>query len=143
MPHDEATVGRCDKKPIIDIRTLTRNCLGKHDTDDKAKTLGLDVSKDGKTVIVTSQGHTSNGRTMGGMAVNIYQVEYAEPEPLIVEKETSDSIATTPQGGNAAQDQESTTSWMGTTKGKVTTFAIAAVLIAAVSIVIKKISRKK
>lgn len=38
--------------------------------------VGLDVSDDGQYVIVTSQGR-SNG---GGNAVNVYRVEYAEPE---------------------------------------------------------------
>lgn len=37
--------------------------------------VGLDVSKDGKYVIVTSQGK-ENG---GGNAVNIYKVEYGNP----------------------------------------------------------------
>jgi DNA-binding beta-propeller fold protein YncE len=38
--------------------------------------VGLDVSEDGKYVIVTSQGR----RDRGGNAVNIYRVDYAEPE---------------------------------------------------------------
>lgn len=40
--------------------------------------VGLDLSRDGKYVIVTSQGK----RGGGGNAVNIYSVEYAEPEPV-------------------------------------------------------------
>lgn len=39
--------------------------------------VGLDISRDGQWVIVTSQGR-KNG---GGNAVNIYKVEYATPEP--------------------------------------------------------------
>ena len=38
--------------------------------------VGLDISEDGKYVIVTSQGR----RDRGGNAVNIYRVDYAEPE---------------------------------------------------------------
>ena len=37
MPHDETTVGRRDEKPIVDIRTLTCYCFGKHNTHNKAK----------------------------------------------------------------------------------------------------------
>ena len=39
--------------------------------------VGLDISQDGAYVIVTSQGHSAAG---GGNAVNIFSVEYAEPE---------------------------------------------------------------
>ena len=39
--------------------------------------VGLDISNDGRFVIVTSQGRGHEG----GNAVNIYEVEYAEPEP--------------------------------------------------------------
>ena len=38
--------------------------------------VGLDISKDGRYVFVTSQGRVDRG----GNAVNIYEVEYAEPE---------------------------------------------------------------
>ena len=40
--------------------------------------VGLDVSEDGRYVIVTSQGRKGNG----GNAVNIYEVEYSTPEPV-------------------------------------------------------------
>ena len=41
--------------------------------------VGLDVSSDGKCLILTSQGR----RNMGGNAVNLVKVDYAEPEPVI------------------------------------------------------------
>ena len=41
--------------------------------------VGLDISNDGRYVIVTSQGRGNQG----GNAVNIYEVEYAEPEPVL------------------------------------------------------------
>ena len=41
--------------------------------------VGLDISNDGRFIIVTSQGRGKQG----GNAVNIYQVEYAEPEPIL------------------------------------------------------------
>lgn len=40
--------------------------------------VGLDISKDGSIVIITSQGRKGAG---GGNAVNIFSVQYAEPEP--------------------------------------------------------------
>ena len=41
--------------------------------------MGLDISNDGKYVIVTSQGRSGGG----GNAVNIYEVNYDEPEPVL------------------------------------------------------------
>jgi len=41
--------------------------------------VGLDISNDGRYIIVTSQGRGNQG----GNAVNIYEVEYAEPEPVL------------------------------------------------------------
>ena len=41
--------------------------------------VGLDISNDGRFVIVTSQGRGNQG----GNAVNIYEVKYAEPEPVL------------------------------------------------------------
>lgn len=43
--------------------------------------VGLDISRDGSVVIVTSQGRSATG---GGNAVNIYAVEYAEPETVVL-----------------------------------------------------------
>ncbi len=55
--------------------------------------VGLALSLDGKTVIVTSQGRKGGG----GNAVNIYRVDYAQPEPVIAPppspKEATDSLA--------------------------------------------------
>lgn len=106
--------------------------------------VGLDVSKDGKTVIVTSQGHTQGGKTFGGLAVNIYNVEYPEPEPVI--KPTtmpvdSDSIAAAQQGGG--NGTQPIMKWLSTTTGKVTAGAIAAVLLAAVAVPVSMKRRKK
>ena len=51
--------------------------------------VGLDISRDGSIVIVTSQGRKDAG---GGNAVNIFSIQYAEPEPApepIVEADDS------------------------------------------------------
>lgn len=64
---------------VVDTRTMTK--IAEIPVDSYP--VGLDISEDGQYVIVTSQGR-SNG---GGNAVNIYRVEYAEPEkPLAGEK---------------------------------------------------------
>ncbi|MBR5117611.1 MAG: beta-propeller fold lactonase family protein [Muribaculaceae bacterium] len=107
--------------------------------------VGLDVSKDGKTVIVTSQGHTKNGKTFGGLAVNIYSVEYAEPEPVITPTmpADSDSIAAAKDGKTGTGSSNTLINWFGTTTGKVTSAALAALLIAAIAVPISKKSKKK
>lgn len=58
---------------IVDTRTM--KMIGAADVDSYP--VGLDISDDGSTIIVTSQGR-SNG---GGNAVNIFHADYAEPEP--------------------------------------------------------------
>ena len=115
---------------VVDTRTMTKVL----EIPCDSYPVGLDVSKDGKTVIVTSQGHSNNGRTMGGMAVNIYQVEYADPEPVIIEPASTDSssVATPQQGGNALQSP--LMKWLGSTTGKVTARALTAVFLAAIAI---------
>lgn len=57
---------------IVDTRTM--KMVGAADVDSYP--VGLDISEDGSTIIVTSQGR-SNG---GGNAVNIFHADYAEPE---------------------------------------------------------------
>jgi hypothetical protein len=44
--------------------------------------VGLDISRDGKTIIVTSQGR---GENKGGNAVNIFHIDYRNPEPAPAE----------------------------------------------------------
>ncbi len=57
---------------IVDTRTM--KMVGAADVDSYP--VGLDISKDGSTIIVTSQGRTNGG----GNAVNIFHADYAEPE---------------------------------------------------------------
>lgn len=57
---------------VVDTRTMKE--IVRIDVDSYP--VGLDISEDGKYVIVTSQGR----RDCGGNAVNIYRVDYAEPE---------------------------------------------------------------
>lgn len=60
---------------VVDTRTM--KTVANIDVDSYP--VGLDISNDGRFVIVTSQGRENKG----GNAVNIYEVEYAEPEPVI------------------------------------------------------------
>ena len=69
--------------------------------------VGLDISRDGQWVIVTSQGR-KNG---GGNAVNIYKVEYETPEPNMndsikaaVQPDALDSL-TVDENATAAADK--------------------------------------
>lgn len=134
-----AACNNASKLCVVDTRTMTM--IAEIAVDSYP--VGLDVSKDGKTVIVTSQGHTQGGKTLGGLAVNIYSVEYAEPEPVIkpTQPAENDSIAAAKKGnGNSSQES---TSWLGTTTGKVTVGALAALLIAAIAVPVSKKRRKK
>lgn len=59
---------------VVDTRSMTM--IAQIDVDSYP--VGLALSDDGRTVIVTSQGRKGNG----GNAVNIYSVDYREPEPV-------------------------------------------------------------
>ena len=62
---------------VVDTRTMKK--VASIDVDSYP--VGLDISNDGRFVIVTSQGRGNSGTS--GNAVNIYEVEYAEPEPVL------------------------------------------------------------
>lgn len=64
---------------VIDVKTMTKIA----DVPADSYPVGLDVSNDGKTVIITCQEHTTAGHDYGGQVVDIFNVEYAEPEPVI------------------------------------------------------------
>ena len=65
--------------------------------------VGLDISRDGSKVIVTSQGRQG----CGGNAVNIVEVTYATPEPDITEKPAAEGDAeTVVQEGDEAKTAE-------------------------------------
>ena len=104
--------------------------------------VGLDISNDGQYVLVTSQGRKGGG----GNAVNIYKVDYPEPEPVIKEPQPEEPDSTK---AAAAQEKGSTNStnqimnWLGTTTGKVTAGALAAVLIAAIAVPVSMKRKKK
>ncbi len=85
-----AACNLASKLYVVDTRTMKVACS----IDVDSYPVGLDISNDGHYVIVTSQGR-SNG---GGNAVNIYEVEYDEPEPVL---KNTDGAAVLNQGGES------------------------------------------
>lgn len=83
-----AACNLASKLYVMDTRTMKVVCS----IDVDSYPVGLDISNDGHYVIVTSQGR-SNG---GGNAVNIYEVNYDEPEPVL---KNTDGAAVLNQGG--------------------------------------------
>ena len=70
-----AACNLASKLYVVDTRTM--KVVTNIDVDSYP--VGLDISNDGRFVIVTSQGRGNSG----GNAVNIYEVEYTEPEPVM------------------------------------------------------------
>lgn len=126
---------------VIDTRTMQKIA----DVPADSYPVGLDVSNDGKTVIITSQEHTTNGHDYGGQAVDIFHIDYAEPEPVIAppkaEEQADSTAAASLQGGGS--QQSALTQWLSTTTGKVTAGAIAGVLIAVIAVLVSMRRKKK
>jgi DNA-binding beta-propeller fold protein YncE len=70
-----AACNLASKLYVVDTRTMKTVC----DIGVDSYPVGLDISNDGKYVIVTSQGRSGGG----GNAVNIDEVNYDEPEPVL------------------------------------------------------------
>ena len=70
-----AACNLASKLYVVDTRTM--KVVTNIDVDSYP--VGLDISNDGRFVIVTSQGRGNSG----GNAVNIYEVDYTEPEPVL------------------------------------------------------------
>ena len=83
-----AACNLASKLYVMDTRSMKVVCS----IDVDSYPVGLDISNDGRYVIVTSQGR-SNG---GGNAVNIYEVNYEEPEPVL---KNTDGAAVLNQSG--------------------------------------------
>ncbi len=86
---------------VVDSRTMT--VAGSIEVDSYP--VGLDISNDGRFVIVTSQGRSNQG----GNAVNIYQVDYDEPEPVLKNTDGAavlNTINGSEDGSATAQNEE-------------------------------------
>ncbi len=83
-----AACNTVSKLCIVDTKTM--KLVAEIEADSYP--VGLDVSEDGRYVFLTSQGRSKRG----GNAVDIYEVEYAEPEPAAEQKTfPTDSISGT------------------------------------------------
>ncbi len=80
---------------VVDTRTMTVE--GSIACDSYP--VGLDISNDGRYVIVTSQGRGNQG----GNAVNIFEVKYAEPEPVLDNTDGAAVLQQLENGGDAAE----------------------------------------
>ena len=76
-----AACNNASKLCIVDTREMKQ--IASIDADSYP--VGLDISEDGRYVIITSQGRSGGG----GNAVDIFEVTYPEPEPLTKEGATA------------------------------------------------------
>ena len=86
--------------------------------------VGLDVSKDGRYVIVTSQGRKAQDKengSRGGNAVNIYEIEYAEKE--YTEPEGTNPLSTTENDNAACTSDSLSTIGNKSSKGNILSIA--------------------
>lgn len=119
-----AACNSASKLCVVDTRKMEMIC----EIDVDSYPVGLALSNDGKTAIVTSQGRQGSG----GNAINIYSIEYAEAEPVIEPpKAESDSIEAAAQAGGGTASGGFNWWW----------FAIGAVVIIGAGILY--IGRKK
>ena len=85
---------------VVDTRTM--KAVASIDVDSYP--VGLDISNDGRYVIVTSQGRGTAGTS--GNAVNIYEVEYAEPEPVLENTDGAAVMETLKHSDNPLSENE-------------------------------------
>ncbi len=116
---------------VVDTRTMKK--IAQIAVDSYP--VGLDISEDGKYVIVTSQGRSD----CGGNAVNIYRVEYAEPEEWSADEiDASMAASLNKADGENATDslanqtaEETETSGLLAEYGTATTLVCGGLLLAA------------
>ena len=90
-----AACNMVSKLCVVDTRTMKQVAA----IDIDSYPVGLDVSNDGRYLIVTSQGR----RNKGGNAVNICRVDYAEEEPVL-----TDAYGAAVLNENSAEPSDST-----------------------------------
>ena len=128
---------------VVDTRSMKMVAS----TEIDSYPVGLDISKDGTTVITTSQGRKNQG---GGNAVNIFQISYAEPEPVVdsytnpeaeedvkgTPNTTSDSTSAAPASENSGSKSSLSAKKIGIGIGAIILFFLFLLLIS------KKFKRK-
>jgi DNA-binding beta-propeller fold protein YncE len=90
-----AACNMASKLCVVDTRTMKMVAA----IDIDSYPVGLDISNDGRYLIVTSQGR----RNKGGNAVNICQADYAEAEPVL-----TDAYGAALLNENSAEPSDST-----------------------------------
>jgi DNA-binding beta-propeller fold protein YncE len=83
---------------VVDTRDM--KVVGSIEVDSYP--VGLDISNDGRYVIVTSQGRGNQG----GNAVNIYEVEYEEAEPVLKNTDGAAVLEWLEHGDSVAPQKE-------------------------------------
>ncbi|MDO4512303.1 MAG: hypothetical protein Q4B68_10865, partial [Bacteroidales bacterium] len=93
---------------VVDTRTMKQVATLTIDSYP----VGLDISADGRFVVLTSQGR----KGCGGNAVNLVEVTYKEKEPTTAlideQKEEEAAKADAAQQAEAQQDEASATNWL-------------------------------
>lgn len=110
---------------VVDTETMTT--IGRLPVDSYP--VGLDISRDGTLLVVTSQARSG----LGGNAVNLFRVTYARPEPvppLPADTTARDSIATPAPGA-------------GATATDYTTVAVALAVVAVLLVVVMAMLRRR
>ena len=130
-----AACNSASKLCVIDTRTM--KMIASIDIDSYP--VGLDISRDGSKVIVTSQGR----KGFGGNAVNIVEVTYATPEPDITEKPAADDdTEATAQEGDKAKTTETSSVDMRTV-GYIAIGVFALIALGLIATLMMRKRRKK
>ena len=130
-----AACNSASKLCVIDTRTM--KMIASIDIDSYP--VGLDISRDGSKVIVTSQGR----KGFGGNAVNIVEVTYATPEPDITEKPAADvESETAAQEGDQAKTAETSSVDMRTV-GYIAIGVFALIALGLIATLMMRKRRKK
>lgn len=93
-----AACNLASKLYVVDTREMKVVC----NIDVDSYPVGLDISNDGRFIIVTSQGRENKG----GNAVNIYEVEYSEPEPVLKNTDGAAVLDLLEHGDSAVEKKE-------------------------------------
>lgn len=100
--------------------------------------VGLDISADGRHVVVTSQGRKGHG----GNAVNLVTVDYATPEPnLLLAKAAATSPVAATGAGKLAQTKAAVEKAVKMPVGQCLTLLLGVVLVVLIVVLLKVVNR--
>ena len=130
-----AACNLASKLYVVDSRTMT--VAASIDVDSYP--VGLDISNDGRYIIVTSQGRGNQG----GNAVNIYEVEYAEPEPVLNNTDGAAVMELLEGKGDTLDTNNTAATVEDHDGGSLFAYAAAGVAVAALALLLFFRKRKK